>query len=108
MIVGVSDQLRGVEISLFEVDQDEAEAAKARLRPKGQRSGRDRKKKESISGRRRSSCARNKPMGYCPIVIFGMGYFFGKVGAIGPALPGPSMGWEGGVEISVRRSDIRV
>ena len=60
MIIRVSDQLRCGEISLFEVDQEEAEAAKARLEAKrAQRRERHAKNKEQINAKRRESYALN-------------------------------------------------
>ena len=61
MIIRVSDQLRCGEISLFEKDQEEAEAAKARLEAKrAQRRERHAKNKEKINAKRRETCATKK------------------------------------------------
>jgi hypothetical protein len=61
MIIRVSDQLRCGEISLFEVDQEETEAAKARLEAKrAQRRERHAKNKGQINARRRETYAFNK------------------------------------------------
>jgi hypothetical protein len=55
MIIRVSDQLRCGEISLFEVDQEEAEAAKSRLEAKrAQQRERHALNKEKINARRRA------------------------------------------------------
>ncbi len=56
MIIRVSDQLRSGEISLFEVDQAEAEGAKARLEAKrAQRRERHAKNKETVNVKRRAA-----------------------------------------------------
>lgn len=56
LIIRVSDQLRCGEISLFEVDQEEAEEAKARLEAKrAQRRERHAKNKEKINAKRREA-----------------------------------------------------
>jgi hypothetical protein len=61
MIIRVSDQLSCGEISLFEKDPEEAEAAKARLEAKrAQRRERHAKNKEHINARRRESYALKK------------------------------------------------
>jgi hypothetical protein len=61
MIIRVSDQLRCGEISLFEVNQKEAEAAKARLEAKSEkRRERHAKNKENINARRRETYALKK------------------------------------------------
>jgi hypothetical protein len=54
MIIRVSDQLRAGEISLFEVDEEEAEAAKARLdTQRKKRRERYARNKEQINAKRR-------------------------------------------------------
>jgi hypothetical protein len=61
LIIRVSDQLSCGEISLFEKDPEEAEAAKVRLEAKrAQRRERHAKKKEQINTRRRESYALKK------------------------------------------------
>ena len=56
MIIRVSDQLRCGEISLLEVDQGEAEEAKARLEAKrAQRRERHARNKEKINAKRRAA-----------------------------------------------------
>lgn len=56
MIIRVSDQLRCGEISLFEVDQEKAEAAQARLEAKrAKRRERYAKNKDRINARRRAA-----------------------------------------------------
>jgi len=61
MIIRVSDQLRCGEISLFEKDPDEAEAAKACLEAKRkQRRERHAKNKEKINAKRRGTYALKK------------------------------------------------
>jgi hypothetical protein len=56
LIIRVSDQLRCGEISLFEVDQEEAEAAKARLEVKrAKRRERHAKNKDRINANRRAA-----------------------------------------------------
>jgi hypothetical protein len=61
MIIRVSDQLRCGEISLFEVDQEEAEAAKARLEAKRtKRRERYAKNKDRINAKRREMYAFKK------------------------------------------------
>ena len=61
MIIRVSDQLRCGEISLFEVDQEEAEAAKAKLdAQRKKRRERHAKNKEKINARRRETFALKK------------------------------------------------
>ncbi len=61
LIIRVSDQLRCGEIALFEVDPEEAEAAKARLEVKrAQRRARYAKNKDRINDRRRESYALKK------------------------------------------------
>jgi hypothetical protein len=56
MIIRVSDQLRSGEISLLEVDQGEAEAAKARLDAQRQkRRERHAKNKETVNAKRRTA-----------------------------------------------------
>jgi hypothetical protein len=56
LIIRVSDQLSCGEISLFEVDQEEAEAAKARLEAKrAQRRERYARNKEKINAKRRKT-----------------------------------------------------
>jgi hypothetical protein len=56
LIIRVSDQLRCGEISLFEKDQEEAEAAKARLDAKRkQRRERYAKNKDRINAKRRAA-----------------------------------------------------
>ena len=56
LIIRVSDQLRCGEISLFEKDPEEAEAAKARLEAKrAKRRERHAKNKENINARRRAA-----------------------------------------------------
>ena len=61
MIIRVSDQLRCGEISLFEVDQEAAEAAKARLEAKrAQRRERHAKNKYRINAKRREKCVLKK------------------------------------------------
>ncbi len=62
MIIRVSDQLRCGEISLFEVDQGEAEAAKARLDAKNEkRRERYSRNKEKVNAKRRETYALKKP-----------------------------------------------
>ena len=61
MISRVSDQLRCGEISLFEVDQEEAEAAKSRLEAKRkQRRERHSRDTDRINARRRAAYVRKK------------------------------------------------
>lgn len=61
MIIRVSDQLRCGEISLFEIDQGEAKAAKARLdAQRKKRRGRYAKNKESVNAKRRKVYSFNK------------------------------------------------
>ena len=61
MIIRVSDQLRCGEISLFEKDPEEAEAAKARLEAKrAKRRERYARNKEKINARRRETYALKK------------------------------------------------
>jgi hypothetical protein len=56
LIIRVSDQLRCGEISLFEKDPEEAEAAKARLEAKrAKRRERHAKNKEKINAKRREA-----------------------------------------------------
>jgi hypothetical protein len=56
MIIRVSDQLKSGEISLFEKDPEEAEAAKARLEAKrAKRRERYAKNKDKINARRRET-----------------------------------------------------
>jgi len=56
MIIRVSDQLRCGEISLFEKDPEEAEAAKARLdAQRKKRRERHAKNKENINAKRRAA-----------------------------------------------------
>jgi len=60
LIIRVSDQLRAGEISLFEFDQEEAEAAKARLEAKRkQRRERYAKNRAAINAKRRETYALN-------------------------------------------------
>jgi hypothetical protein len=59
LIIRVSDQLSCGEISLFEKDPEEAEAAKARLEAKrAKRRENHAKNKEKINAKRRSACNR--------------------------------------------------
>ncbi len=61
MIIRVSDQLRCGEISLFETDPEEAEAAKDRLEAKRkQRRERHAKNKEKVNAKRRETYALKK------------------------------------------------
>jgi multidrug resistance efflux pump len=61
MIIRVSDQLRCGEISLFELDHEEAEAAKARLEAKrAKRRERHAKNKDRINAQRRETFALKK------------------------------------------------
>lgn len=61
LIIRVSDQLRCGEISIFEKDPEEAEAAKARLEAKrAKRRERHAKNKDSINAKRRESYDRKK------------------------------------------------
>lgn len=61
LIIRVSDQLRCGEISLFEVDQKEAEAAQARLDAKrAKRRERYARNKEKINARRRETYIQKK------------------------------------------------
>ena len=61
LIIRVSDQLRAGEISLLEVDQGEAEAAKAKLDARrAQRRARYANNKEKINAMRRKSYALKK------------------------------------------------
>ena len=61
LIIRVSDQLRCGEISLFEKDPEEAEAAKARLEAKrAKRRERHTKNKDRINGKRRETFALKK------------------------------------------------
>ena len=61
MIIRVSDQLRCGEISLFEKDPEEAEAAKAKLdAQRKKRRERYAKNKEQINARRRETYALKK------------------------------------------------
>jgi len=62
MIIRVSDQLSCGEISLFEKDPEEVEAAKARLEAnRAKRRERYTKNKEKINARRRESYTLKKP-----------------------------------------------
>jgi hypothetical protein len=59
MIIRVSDQLRSGEISLFEVDQEEAEGAKAKLdAQRKKRRERYARNKDRINSRRRAAYAK--------------------------------------------------
>jgi hypothetical protein len=61
LIIRVSDQLRAGEISLLEVDQEEAEAAKAKLEAKrAQRRARYAKNKDKINAKRRAAYVSKK------------------------------------------------
>jgi hypothetical protein len=61
LIIRVSDQLRGGEISLFEKDPEEAEAAKGRLEAKkAKRRNRYFKNKDKINAKRREMYALRK------------------------------------------------
>jgi len=63
MIIRVSDQLRCGEISLFEVDQEAAEAAKDRLEAKrAERRERHAKNKEKINAKRREAYVPKKSL----------------------------------------------
>jgi len=63
MIIRLSDQLRCGEITLFEKDPEEAEAAKARFEAeRTQRRKRYAKNKEKINAKRRKKYASKKPI----------------------------------------------